>query len=393
MASDTVLTGDLAFLNLADLLQMLGSNGSSGILRLRSPHSAEPGLAYFDSGNPVHAICADKRGIDALYALFGWVEGEFSFSRETFKANQTIKQSRMQIILDGLRMLDDGDLPRMGPAASGPASKDHSAAFSVLRGPLVDYMTVVDEEQFTAGQQIVVEGSHGNWIWVILEGQVDLFRESTKGPLKILSLGEGAFVGSLAAFTIHGHIRNATCVATTNVVLGVLDLQRLSIEYTRMSHEMRTIGLSLDRRLKQLTDRIVDGRQGTADIKAFVEGLKPVIQQGDGKDEGLYQITQGRAAVVRQKGKQVFALAHLATGDVFGRIPFADIGHEPYAAMVLGDESLQFSRLDEAARQNEFERLSPTFKNLFANMVTAVSVTTMLAVRACGRTAADPAKE
>lgn len=387
MAAKSVLTGNLSFLTLADLLQLLGGNGSSGILRLRSPHSPEPGLVYFRDGNPVHAVCPGKTGIGALHALFGWVEGEYAFSLESFSASATIKQSRMEIILDGLRMLDDGEIPKLGPGTANgePTSgRVRSTDFNILRGPLVDYMSVVDEETFSAGQQIVEEGSHGNWIWVILEGKVDLFRGTPDGPHKLLTLGEGAFVGSVAAFTISGHIRSATCVAATSVVLGVLDMQRMATEYTRMSQELRTVALSMEHRLRELTERVVEHRQGPPDPKAFLEGFNPVMRQGDA-DDGLYRVTSGRGAVVRQKEKLVCPLARLEEGDVFGRIPFADMGQEPASAMVLGDEGFEVARLDAEALRAEFDRLSQTFKNLFESMASAASVTALLAVQGCAR--------
>jgi CRP-like cAMP-binding protein len=383
MASDTLLSGDLAFLNLGDLLQMLGMNGATGILRLYSPYSSQPGLIYFDNGNPIHAICGEKSGLDAIHGLFGWVTGDFSFSREKFSATQTIQHSRMQIILDGLRMLDDGELATMGPSSKPRQSR--SASFNVVHGPLVDYMSVVDEERFTAGQQIVVEGSYGNWIWVILEGQVDMLRDTPDGPMKLLSLGEGAFIGNLTSFSIHGHIRSATCVAITDVVLGVLDLQRLTIEYTRMPEEMRTVALSLDRRLRQLTDRLLSCRRAQPDTAPPIGQWKPVSLPEANQGEGVYRITGGQAAVVWQKSKEPLFIARLHSNDVFGRIPFADLGHEPHSASVLADESIQFVALDVSALEAEFQRLSLTFKNFFKHMVNAISVTTMLTVQACGQ--------
>jgi CRP-like cAMP-binding protein len=377
MSALTVLSGDLTFLSLADLLQMLGGNGSNGILRLRTEQNPEPGLVYFSNGNPVHAVCGAKNGLDALYTLFGWGVGQFAFSREPFSISQTIQQSRMEIILDGLRMLDDGEVPRIGLAPGDGSAKARSAASGMVRGPLVDYMSVVDEEHYAPGAPIVHEGSYGNWIWVILEGQVDIFRQTPEGPCRIMSLGEGAFIGSLSAFSIHGHIRSESCVAATKVVLGVLDFQRLATEYSRMSHAMRRVGLSLDHRLRQLNDLIVTSRPAADRLQDF----RPLSYDGDRPTEGLYLITEGRAAVVRAPDAHPTVLARLESGDVFGLIPFADIGHEPHAAAVLVEEPIRLTRLDSAALEAEFERLSTTFKNIFDNLVIAMSVTTRMALK------------
>ncbi len=377
MSAETVLSGALTFLSLADLLQLLGGNGSSGILRLRNEQNVEPGLIYFNNGNPVHAICPSKTGLEALYTLFGWVVGEFAFSREKFNVPQTIQQSRMEIILDGLRMLDDGEVRRIGSAAAVVSGKARSASTGMVRGPLVDYLSVVNEEHFATGSPIVHEGSYGNWIWVILEGQVDIFRQTADGPSKIMSLGEGAFIGSLSAFSIHGHIRSESCVAATKVVLGVLDFQRLATEYSRMSHAMRRVGVSLDQRLRHLNDLIVGDQLGPDLLK----DLKPLTYGPKLPAEGLYLITEGRAVVVRDRDPQRIVLARLESGDVFGLIPFADIGHEPHAATVWVDDAIKLTRLDSAALESEFERLSTTFKNIFDNLVIAMSVTTRMAIQ------------
>jgi CRP-like cAMP-binding protein len=381
MTADPLLSGNLNFFSLPDLLQMLGGNGASGILRLHSPHSPHPGLIYFHDGQPIHALNGDKLGLEALYSLFGWLTGEFSFSPENFNVARTIHHSRMQLILDGLKMLDDGEVSVLGPP--DPARQARHLDFNLVHGPLVDYMAVVDEERYVAGQQIMVEGAYGSWIWVILEGQVELLRETPDGPLKLLSLGEGAFIGNMTSFSIHGHIRRASCVAATDVVLGVLDLQRLSVEYTRMSPEMRAVALSLDRRLTQAMDRLVMCRREEIDLDPGVEELAPV--EAAANDSGIYAITEGQAAVLWQKASKPFMLARLGTNDVFGRIPFADIGHEPHSAVVLGDGALAFRPLDQVALDAEYRALSSTFRNFFKSMINALVVTTRLAAQAHAR--------
>ena len=55
MKSGVALAGSLDFLNLGDLLQLFGSNGSTGVLRIISQYVPEPGVIYISSGNPVNA--------------------------------------------------------------------------------------------------------------------------------------------------------------------------------------------------------------------------------------------------------------------------------------------------------------------------------------------------
>ena len=117
MASNIVLSGNLSFLNLAELLQLLGSNGSNGILRIDAKSSQEPGIVYFRGGNPAHSLNGELRGLEAIFSLFGWMEGDFSFSDEPYDGEVTINKSRMEIILDGLRMLDDGEIEKAEPVS------------------------------------------------------------------------------------------------------------------------------------------------------------------------------------------------------------------------------------------------------------------------------------
>ena len=66
---DFVLAGNLDFLSLGDILQLLGSNSSTGILRVRSKYAQEPGFIYFINGNPVNALAGPLNGLDAVSAL------------------------------------------------------------------------------------------------------------------------------------------------------------------------------------------------------------------------------------------------------------------------------------------------------------------------------------
>ena len=133
MNKNTALEGNLNFLSLGDIMQLLGSNGSSGILRIHSPHMPEPGIIYFENGNPVNASDGTLAGLDGLYALFGWTEGEFEFSQERISVEKVINRSRMGIILDSLKMLDDGEIVRLGKTSSDPEAKEE--IYGCIRHP------------------------------------------------------------------------------------------------------------------------------------------------------------------------------------------------------------------------------------------------------------------
>jgi len=379
---DFVLAGNMDFLSLGDILQLLGSNSSTGILRIRSKYAQEPGLIYFVNGNPVNASAGPLTGLDAVNALFGWVNGEFEFTEEDIRRKNVIKKSRMQIILDCLSMLDDGQIEQLGPVSFPKKTKSSSrkeSTLPVIKGPLIDYSYVVDEEEARAGNKIVAQGKHGGWLWVILEGVAEIIRETPQGPLKVLRIGEGAFIGSIASFLLlEGTVRSAAIRAVENVQLGVLDSRRLSIDFLRMSDPFRSLAISLDRRLKQVTDMAVNIHLKKIRIEDYINGKNQRIVQGDSESD-LFQITEGDAHIVRHTENGYVPLANLHSGDFFGNVPFLDLGQEPYQASVFASEDLEVTQMDPDILQKEHNRLSSTFKNFIEHLATCVSVTTRVA--------------
>ena len=358
-------------------MQLLGANSSTGILRLISRYAADPGFIYFENGNPINAACGATTGLEAIYDLFGWTDGEFEFTKENILTQRVITKSRMGIILEGLKMVDDGQIKRVGP---GAVSRKQTAtgstdAIPIVKGPMVDYMYVADEEDFFDGEYIVEEGKHGSWIWVILEGVVEIVRDTPEGPLPIVRLGDGSFIGSLASFLIQGHIRTATAVAVGNVQLGVLDSQRLAQEFAQLTPEFRGFLISLDKRMKQLNERAIELRQKKLSTNGYTDNKKPVIKQGSTEEE-LYIIREGNGSIVRHDETGQIPLVQLYKGDYFGNIPFLDLGHEPEFASVMANKDLKVRKVEIAQIQKEYNNLSTTFKNFIDNVATCISVST-----------------
>jgi CRP-like cAMP-binding protein len=377
MRDSVVLAGSLSFLALGDIMQLLGANGSTGVLRLISRYAAEPGFIYFENGNPINAACGSTTGLEAVFELFGWTDGEFEFNKENVLTQRVITKSRMGIILEGLKMVDDGQIKRVGPGAAvrKQAAGGSPDAIPIVKGPMVDYMYVADEEDFFDGEYIVEEGKHGSWIWVILEGVVEIVRETPEGQLPIVRLGDGSFIGSLASFLIQGHIRTATAMAVGNVQLGVLDSQRLAQEFAKLTPEFRGLLISLDKRLKQLNERVIELRQKKLSPDAYMDNKKPVMKQGATEEE-LYVIREGSGSIVRYDDIGQIPLVQLFKGDYFGSIPFLDLGHEPEFASVLANKDLKVRKAELVQLQKEYNNLSTTFKNFIDNVSSCISVST-----------------
>lgn len=377
------LAGGLGFISLAEIIQILGGNGCTGSLKITSRYSPTPGYIYFLDGDPVHSTCNGSRGLQAIYSLFGWSEGEFEFRDGRVNVSRTVRGNRMQIVLDALRMLDEGRIDQVGPSKSDPSDGfgyGNVRSVPVVKGPLPDYMYIVQEERFPDGAQIVQEGTYGNWIWVVLEGRVDITKETEQGPVPIARLGEGCFIGTLLSL-LHGvNRRTATATAVGDVHVGLLDTLRLSGEYASLSNLFKGVLLSLTSRLFKITDRTVGLLMSQAVSGLLNESDTTLIDRRT-LETGMYTIREGQTWVVSRTQRGYLPLCTLSERDVFGRVPFLDIGHEPHSASVASQENLQVEELDSDALNLEYERLSETFRSLIHNVGSCIAETTRIACR------------
>lgn len=380
MEDTQVLSGDLKFLTLAEVLQLLNSSGASGTLRLNSPYASETGLVYFSKGNLINAVCAEKQGADAVYGLFGWMDGEFGFTAGEPQIKKLINQGVMELVLDGLRMLDDQEIPRLGPPP-GLSQKDQVESeygeIPIIKRPVANYGYVVDENEIEDGQTIVQEGRHGSWVCVILEGYADVLREAGNEQVRIVRLGPGALVGNISSLLSRSSLRTATVVSAGGTVLGVLDLQRLHAEFSVLSFDMRQLAVSLDYRLREATSRVMEMRTNTLDPQAFIKGRKIMFEQG-AEEDGLYRITEGQAAIVRNTPKGPVPFAGLNRGDFVGQFPFANIGHETGSAAVYASEDCTVQQLDLVSLTREYEDCLSMVRGIVEHVAQCISVTTKM---------------
>ena len=386
MSGKIVLTGGLKFTSLADLFQIIGGNNSTGTLRITSQYTPDPGIIYFVEGNPVNASDGGLRGLDAVYALFGRTEGNFEFVDGRVSVEHAIKKSRMEIVLDALRMIDDGVIKKVEPPSTqqiviSQADKPEETKKSgpaTIKGPAIDYLYILDEEDFHDGKVIVKEGTHGKWIWILLEGTVKIIKDTQRGPLTILYLGEGCYIGTFSSLLFHDYARSASVKAVGDVRLGLVDTQRLANEFYTLPMEFRSMLASLDRRLKKITDRAADLALKKQGLALPGKGLEVLIQSGS-KKEAAYLIEEGKAYVLRKTPKGHLPLLELEKNDFFGSVPFMDMGQEPRSASVAAPKDLKVQRLNIPELQAAHNQLSMAFKGMIFNICTCISYTTKLA--------------
>jgi len=99
------LTGHLSDLSLSELIEFFCNQRKSGCLKVLYPQGA--GFFYLQSGSVVDARIGVLHGIDAVYYALTLPNAEFEFSVDAQACNRTINQPWTQVVLEGLRRLDE----------------------------------------------------------------------------------------------------------------------------------------------------------------------------------------------------------------------------------------------------------------------------------------------
>jgi len=206
---------------------------------------------------------------------------------------------------------------------------------------------------------------------VILEGVINIVKETDSGPLTLYQIGNGSFVGSMSSFLVRNHSRTYSAKAVGDVQLGVLDSQLLAQEYSKMSYEFKAFVMSLDKRLRHLTDRAVEYSRKQIDVEDYLKYRKKVIEQGE-EENRLFRVQQGRVSLVQKTENGFVPLARLERDDFFGYIPFLDLGHEPKFASALASNDLKIQTLNPDIIQQEYDSISTSFKNIIENTATCI---------------------
>lgn len=120
------------------------------------------------------------------------------------------------------------------------------------------YKYVATEESHPDGSVIIEEGSHGNWVYLVLEGQVKVKKETPKGKLTITTLKAGSIFGELIFLQMGEGNRTASIVADGPVTVGLMDMDRLEKEFHELSPLLKQLIAVLSKRLQQSTERLVD---------------------------------------------------------------------------------------------------------------------------------------
>lgn len=103
------LTGHLSDLSLSELIEFFCNQRKSG--RLKVLYREGAGYFFLQSGSVVDARIGVLRGCDAVYYALTLPNAEFEFSVDAETSERTINQPWTQVVLEGLRRLDESITP------------------------------------------------------------------------------------------------------------------------------------------------------------------------------------------------------------------------------------------------------------------------------------------
>jgi len=105
------LTGHLSDLSLSELIEFFCNQRKSGRLKVLYPQGA--GYFFLQAGSVVDARIGVLSGIEAVYYALTLPNAEFEFNVDAEAGERTINQPWTQVVLEGLRRLDEGIPPEL----------------------------------------------------------------------------------------------------------------------------------------------------------------------------------------------------------------------------------------------------------------------------------------
>lgn len=117
-------------------------------------------------------------------------------------------------------------------------------------------LPIATYEDYQDGQIIFEEGSHGDWIYIIESGSVEISR-AVKGKRTVITVLEAGDVFGEIAF-LSRIPRTATARAVGETTVGLLDRTFLDGEYNRLSQHFQEILKILSMKLKKTTDLVLE---------------------------------------------------------------------------------------------------------------------------------------
>ena len=236
---------------------------------------------------------------------------------------------------------------------SGAAADDLDSLSRISTDDLRQFSEVFPIQEVDAGVVIVRQGEVGDTFYLIVSGEVVVYRQDgEQREHEITCLEAGSFFGEMS--TLEKGPRMASVKAVSNcrlVVIARHQLEMIKQRYPRLhriivqGYQYRLIDLILTslvffhrfpaRRRAEIITRL----QSVSVLKG-----EQIIQEGKHNDV-FYIILAGKVAVTMHVGEKIVALATLGKGDFFGEISM--ITGRPAIATVTADTGCLLAAMDK----------------------------------------------
>jgi len=121
---------------------------------------------------------------------------------------------------------------------------------------------IASYETFQDGQIIFQEGTHGDWIYLIEEGSVEISKKMRGRRVVIEILPRGEIFGEMAFISKMPRTATATAIGETTV--GIIDRDYYDHEFNKMPDDFRQVFNTVAARLKKATDAVIAAAIGEA---------------------------------------------------------------------------------------------------------------------------------
>jgi CheY-like chemotaxis protein len=136
--SDGVVRGNLAQMNVIDLMQSLEMGRKSCQLKLNN--AGDKCEVFFAEGQVKHATYGSLVGDEAVFKVLRWTGGNFELNFEGKTDQETTKLNTQGLLMEGLRLLDEsqrdggGEAPEESAASASAATSPNSSPNSSASG-------------------------------------------------------------------------------------------------------------------------------------------------------------------------------------------------------------------------------------------------------------------
>lgn len=119
---------------------------------------------------------------------------------------------------------------------------------------------IASYETFNNGQIIFEEGSNGDWIYVVEQGEVEISKNVGGQRIVMETLKESDIFGEMAY--IDKAPRSATATAKGTALVGIIDRNVFDAEFNKISADFQKVIKTVAFRLRKATQKSVENGRG-----------------------------------------------------------------------------------------------------------------------------------